>query len=65
MSTTRHRDGQPSLISVPDAARSLGVSVRTVWRLAKKGHLRIVRLRRRSLVSVASIEALIERGGDR
>ena len=52
------------LISVPNAARTLGVSARMIWRLVAKGQLCVVRLGRRSLVTVESIEALVEKGGD-
>lgn len=55
---TRVRDGAPPRInySVPEVARSLGVSRAQAYRMAESGELPIVRIGRRVLVPVAAFE---------
>ena len=50
---------RPQLISVPDAARELGVCSSTVRNLMKSGELPSVKLRRRRFIATADIDALI------
>lgn len=50
---------RPQLLSVPDAARELGVCSSTVRNLMKSGELPSVKLRRRRLIASADIDALI------
>ena len=58
-------DGKVSLklLTVPEAAEVLSVSVRTCWRLISTGELELVSIGRCARVTVASVEELIERGG--
>lgn len=52
-----HRPGQPW--SLPEAARHLGVSVRTLTRLEKRGKLRLIReIGRRVMVPDAEVQRL-------
>lgn len=46
---------QRALLSVPEAARTLGVSLRTMWRLIAAGEIRAVRLRGRTLIPVSEL----------
>lgn len=55
----------PKALSVEDAATALGVSVRTVWRQVGLGHLDTVRIGRRTLISTASLDRLVQAGGCR
>ena len=45
--------------SVDEAAESLGVSANTVWNLIRDGALRRVKVGRRTLIPVTSLEALV------
>lgn len=49
--------------SIPTVARRLCVSERTVRRLVGEGHLTPVRVKRRTLVSAASLTRFVEEGG--
>lgn len=51
------------LLNIGEAAQELNCSRRTIWRLAGRGELRIVRLGRAVRIDAASIAALIQRGG--
>lgn len=55
----------PKSVGVTEAARLIGCSPRSVWRLLSTGDLKPVRIGRRTLVAVSSIDNLIERGGMR
>lgn len=66
------RDGSESaglaptkLLRVPDAARELAVSVRTVWRLVSLGELDSVRVGRSVRIARASIDQFVAKGGAR
>jgi excisionase family DNA binding protein len=47
--------------SVPDAARAIGVSPRTIYNLGERGELQLIKLGGRTLVRRSDLEALIER----
>jgi excisionase family DNA binding protein len=49
-------------LSVSDAARAIGIGKTTTQRLINSGDLEVVRIGRRTLVTTASIEALLQRG---
>ena len=51
----------PSLVSVAEAGRVLGVSRATVWRRIRRGELPSVRQRGRRLVPVAALRAAVRR----
>lgn len=53
-------DQQPLLLSVPDAARLLGVGKTFCWEMVYGGQLPSVRLGRRVLVPRAAIERLAQ-----
>jgi len=53
------------LISVPDTAIYLSIGPRSVWRLIASGDLKVVRCNRSTRVTMASIEALTKKGGNR
>ena len=44
-------------LSVPEAADALGVSANSIWNLLREDKIRRVRVGRRTLVSVVSLEA--------
>ncbi|MFN0088655.1 MAG: helix-turn-helix domain-containing protein [Acidimicrobiales bacterium] len=60
----REPDDGIRAVSVAEAARRLGVSRTTVFKLLREGRLPSVQIGDRRLVSVAAIEAFIEAGGD-
>ena len=52
----------PQLLRVPEAAKILGVSDRTIWSLLDAGDLRRVRLGRRATrISLSDLNAFVER----
>ena len=51
------------VLTVPQAAKAVAASPRSIWRLISLGELQSVRIGRAVRVTVASIEAFIERGG--
>lgn len=53
----------PITTSVRGASTLFGVSPASIWLLLKEGRLRRLRLGRRTLVSVAELEALLEGKG--
>ena len=53
------------LLTVPEAADVLNISVRTCWRLIAIGELERVTIGRAARVTVSSVGALIARGGTR
>lgn len=63
------RDAAPNLaprsVGVTEAARLLGCSPRSIWRLVSTGDISTVRIGRRTLITVNSIDTLVERGGTR
>jgi excisionase family DNA binding protein len=68
MSTHIRRDDSealPPLMSVPDAAQQLAVSVRTVWRLISLGHLEVVRVAKCVRIKRSSLLSFLDRGGAR
>ena len=50
---------QVLLVSQCDAARLLGVERTTIWRMCGRGHLVRVRIGRRALITMESIDAFI------
>jgi excisionase family DNA binding protein len=56
---TTHLDGGLLLLSVPDAAKRLGISRRTLDRHIARGELAIVRVGSRVLVAEADILAFV------
>lgn len=56
---------EPLAVTVPEAARLLGVSTALLYEMIARGELNAVRLRRRLVVPVASLRELIAVGGDR
>ncbi|MEQ9661532.1 MAG: helix-turn-helix domain-containing protein [Parasphingopyxis sp.] len=51
----------PKLLSIADAARTLGVGRSKAYQLIKDGEIEAVHVGRRRLVVVASIERFVER----
>jgi len=49
------------LLGIPEAAAALGVGRSPLYELAARGDVQIVRVGRRALVPVASIESYVER----
>jgi excisionase family DNA binding protein len=49
-------------LSVPEAARAIGIGRTTTQRLINSGDLEVVKIGRRTLVTTASLEALLQRG---
>ncbi len=49
------------LLGIPEACAGLGVGRSTLYELAARGEIEIVRVGRRALVPVASIESYVER----
>ena len=58
-------DGMRQLLTVPQAAAALNVSVRTCWRLIAAGELARVNIGRCVRVNKRSVQQLIKRGGTR
>jgi len=56
----RDHDQQPLLLSVPQAARLLGVGTTLCWEMVHSGQLPSVRLGRRVLVSRDAVERLAQ-----
>jgi hypothetical protein len=52
--------GSPRLVSVPKAAKMLGLGLTSTWSLIKAKRLDVVYIGRRTLVVVASIDSFIE-----
>jgi excisionase family DNA binding protein len=50
------------LASVNDAAKALGLGRTSVYALIKTGQLQKIKVRKRTLITIASIERLIEQG---
>jgi excisionase family DNA binding protein len=50
------------LASIPDTQRALGIGRSTAYRLIDAGKLKTVKIGRRTLVRVSSIQALAEEG---
>jgi excisionase family DNA binding protein len=48
------------LVSQCEAARLLGVERTTIWRMCGRGDLARVRIGRRALITMASVDAFIE-----
>jgi len=57
-------DDQPNIeqlgVSAKVAAEMLGVCERTMWRLAKNGHVRSIRIGKRVIFSVQSLRELVD-----
>jgi excisionase family DNA binding protein len=54
----------PALYSVYEAAEVLHLNPATVWKLAKKGRLRLTKIGRRTVVRRDDLAALIAASGD-
>jgi excisionase family DNA binding protein len=59
MRPLREYQVEPLCISVPEAMRLLGVGRTKLYELINSHRLRVVKIGRRTLISVASIRALI------
>jgi excisionase family DNA binding protein len=58
--STNHRQPIPRMaVSVPEAAASLGLSIRSTWTLVSTGRLRSIRAGRRVLVPTAALGEFI------
>ena len=55
-------DASPLLISIDEAAKSLGIGRTTAWALIKRGALNTVSIGRRTLVTTGSVKALARDG---
>lgn len=53
------------VVPVATAARELSVSPRTIWRLLAKGELEKVQIGRAVRIKITSIEAFLDRGGEK
>lgn len=60
-----HDESGSRLFTLPQAARDLNCSIRTLWRLASRKQLDIVRLGRAVRITKASIDELIRCGGSK
>jgi excisionase family DNA binding protein len=49
------------LMTVPEVARELRISERTIWRLIRSGKLKPVRLGKRTLVRRDDVEAMVSK----
>lgn len=56
----RDHDQQPLLLSVPQAARLLGIGTTLCWEMVHSGQLSSIRLGRRVLVSRVVVERLAQ-----
>lgn len=55
---------EPLAVTVPEAARLLGVSAALVYEMIARGELKAVRLGRRLVVPIANLRELIGAGND-
>jgi excisionase family DNA binding protein len=51
---------QPLAVRINDAADMLGLSRPTVYRMAREGHIKIVKIAGRSLVPFADLQRVVE-----
>ena len=65
MTTSTQDEEEPLVVSVPRAARMLGISRAAAYELAHRGELPVLRLGRRILVPRVGLERLIARAVDR
>ena len=57
------RNGEPRVVSVPDAAKLLGLSRSTVWRYIQEKRIETIRLGRRSTrIRMETIKRLVKDG---
>jgi len=56
------RAPRPRMTSIKDAAVMLGVSIPTVYRMIQGGHLEAIKVGRRNLVRLRSLEAITGEG---
>lgn len=59
-----HADVSELAVSMPEAARRLGVSARTVANLIARGELQSCKVGRRRVIPVAALEGLIKSGNN-
>jgi excisionase family DNA binding protein len=59
----QHTNDDLNLLTIPEAALQLRISTRTVARLIADGQLHAPKIRRRRLVSAASINGLLNESG--
>lgn len=50
----------PQCVSLPGAAQALGISKSQIYRLIKEGRLRSIKIGRRNVVPLASIQCFID-----
>ena len=58
--TVRMNDSTITLYSIPQAARLLSISTKTLWRLVYARRIETIKIGRRVLIRRAALEALIE-----
>jgi excisionase family DNA binding protein len=51
-------------VSVPEAARLLGISAPLVWKMVARSEIRTVKVRRRRLVPMAELQRLVSADAD-
>lgn len=57
-----HYESAPTVHSVPEAARRLGIGTSTLWRMIANGEVAVVRLaRRRTVITDDAIRDLLQR----
>jgi excisionase family DNA binding protein len=54
-------DGQPLLLTIPEAAHRLGVGRTTVYELTSAGELEVVHIGRCARIPTAALDAFVER----
>ncbi len=64
MSTPQHNLERRAL-SIPEAARTCGLSRATLYRLLKDGRLKTIKVGARRLVPVGALDALLSGGASR
>ncbi|MDO4182700.1 MAG: helix-turn-helix domain-containing protein [Coriobacteriia bacterium] len=62
MSKTDLLTDQPDVLNVPDAAKLVGVSPKTLYRLIERGQLQGARIGRRVVVTKAALLRLLGEG---
>lgn len=60
-SVFRHMSTTNELLSQKAAARYIGVSVTTLWRLRKLGEIKIVRIGSKANVRLSDLDAFVQR----
>lgn len=61
MSTTDNNPTPNQFLRLPKAAELLAVSLRTLYRIADDGHLKIVKVRRRSCIASEQLQSYMRK----